>query len=248
MRNALIEGIIAVMLLAAAAADAYPTLSGPTGMSVIPTGRVPSTGMQIAGDWAKLGAGASIPFRALVTVGRGVEVGGLYDPFDDKAPFTDAWGLNAKMAFVKVFGGDSALGAQFRREYNAGGRTTEFTQGYFAWTTDFDAEKIDYSNVELTLGTNWTRVAPTGAAREYALRAFAGAIIYFSRDIELLGEYQSKNTRIGDLDPTTSVSIRYHFNPEVSAQFGLTNSLGLLGAANHELFGGINLTLPMNEQ
>lgn len=249
MSKALFLGMVAVVLACAGITPAYPTISGPSGMSYIPTGKIAPTGIELAADWHKLDVGDSIPFRVLLSVGRGIEVGASYDPFSSKAVSNPAWGVNAKGSFLRFFGGESALGVQFRRERGARddffASNTDFIQGYFAWTTDFSAETVDYSNIAITLGTNWTRVKPFEGQEEFAVRGFAGATIFLTRDISLMAEYQTKNAKVGDADPVTSVAARYRFNPDVSAQVGMTNGIGLSGTTDHTIFAGIDLTMPV---
>jgi len=240
-----------MMLFALACAGvvyAYPTLAGPTGMLVIPTGKIPPTGLQIAGDWYQLEHGDSVPVRALMTIGRGLEVGAMYDPFNAEAPLNQAWSANAKASFARILGGDSAFGVIVRRDRDQQKVNTNYVQGYFAWSTDFDADKIDYSNIAFTAGVNWTRMKVGDEKAEYALRAFSGATLYLTPQWLLMGEFQTKNTRVGDLEAMTAIGMRYRLNTDISIQVGQTNALGLTAIREHKYFAGLNLTLPVKAQ
>lgn len=246
MRNIVILGMVALLLALAGAANAYPTLTGPTGMMIIPTGLIPATGLELAGDWYQLSnRGVSLPTRALLTIDKVLEVGGTFDPFNDNAPLNRAWGMNAKIAMLNFLDGKSALGAQYRQERDQNDMNNDLLQGYFAWTSDFaSGDTDDISNFNITLGVNWTRENPEFSDPQYGTRFFSGMTVYITPDIQLMGEYQMKNKHLGDNDATTSVGLRIRFCPEISAQVGYTNSFGFTQLSTHQPFAGIDFVLP----
>ncbi len=245
MSKAFTFGMTAFVLVLAGIANAYPTLTGPTGLMIVPTADIPCTGVEVAGDWQGMdNEGASIPTRALISLGRVVEIGGSYDFFNSHAPLSSAWGANAKIALFDCFDGKTAIGAQFRRELDLGDQVTDYTQGYFAWTTECSGEDIDVSNFALTVGVNWTEVSPDIAATSsYGVRFFTGLSVNLMPDVDLMGEYQTKNVSLGDTDAATSVGMRFRLDDNINAEFGYTNMLGLSVEPTHHFFAGLDFAL-----
>lgn len=235
-------GIVALLAMTVAA-FAYPTLSGPTGQAVIPTA-VAEKGFGIAADIQSFpvdpSSGTAYPIRALLGVGSNVELGATYDPLNNSAPFERAMGANAKFRLATFLGGNSALGAQYRTERLQNTELdTRYWQGYFAWTTRVNPEKINNLNLSLTWGANWTNVKPEGFESESGFRFNAGAALLLTQRLALMAEYQTKSRRLGDLKPTVAVSARGMLTNNIGAQIGLTNSYGLTALDKQRPFGGL---------
>lgn len=251
MSKALACGMALIVLALAGAAYAYPTLSGPSGLMIIPTGTISPSGVEMAADWQSLpNNGYSIPVRALMSVGNALEAGLVYDHLNANAPENRILGGNLKFVGFNFLGGKSALGAQYLRGRDQSDNETDYYQGYFAWTSNFDMEDDDYSNMALTLGANWTTARPVDvvdSTDKSGVRYFAGLTVYLTDDLQLMGEFQSKNTQIGDQAATTSYGLRYRFNDEVSGQVGFTNSLGIYSLDHPGVFAGLDFTLPLHD-
>lgn len=240
MRNIFTLGVAVVVLACAGAAFAYPTLTGPTGLAVLPTGYVAPAGFTVAGDWQDLEDGSVVPTRALFGFGSSAELGGAFDFINDDALGLDqAWGANAKIRIGKILGGDSAIGAQFRRETDLADFDTDFTQGYFAWTTGFTTGMSAFSAVGITWGVNWTRLDPEVGDSADDWRFFAGADVRITKGINLVAEYQTDEASLGDADPISAFTARITLSPSLQAQVGTTNAYGLRGLADHNVFAGL---------
>lgn len=248
MRVQTMSRLCVVLLASCGAALAYPTLTGPTGQAVIATAEMARPGLTLAADWVDLtmdssgGIEAAIPIRANFALGDAAEIGVLYDPFDSDLPLKDALGINAKVNIGSIFNGDMVLGGQYRRERMVDDEYDGYLQGYYAWTTDFGDCQVDISNLTLTWGVNWTQVEPAVGDTVDDVRGFAGATLRLTRVIQLLAEYQTRSTDLGDDDPISALSARFFFSPSVAAQAGFTNAVGMRGTADQAFFAGLNLT------
>ncbi len=227
------------------ASHGYPTLTGSSGQAVIPTGTTGPLGTTLAADWQTLtpDSAAGFPGRILLSFGPNMELGGSYEVYNNHAVIERAWGLNGKLSTgVPFFGGVTAVGAQFRREI-AAGLDTDYLQPYLAWTTRFAPDEDGFSNVELTLGGNWTRITDPMSNVSNGFRGFAGVTVNLSDAIDLMAEYQTKNTALGDIDPIIAYTARLHFSQNLAAQVGITNADGFVGTPDQRIFGGLMLYL-----
>jgi hypothetical protein len=203
---------------------------------------VSDRGLSIAADWQELDAGHSSPIRTIIPLGTGVEIGGLYDPFSDEVPVDNAWAANAKIRLGSLFGGESAIGGQFRREEDIAGLNTDFTQGYFAWTTDFNPGAHETSSLNLTWGANWTQIKPEVGDNLEAIRYFAGLRIRVVKSLSVIGEYQTRSRELGDTDAITALTARIGSESGIALEVGTTNAFGLRGTPDHNPFVGVNIT------
>ena len=264
MKKTLVLGVAIAALSIGLAALAYPTLNGPTGQAVIPTGNVGAPGITLAGDWQKLESGEGVPFRFLYAFGPSFEIGALYDPFGSSAQITDArfggvqldkaWAANVKFALTKFLGGDTAIGGQFRRETMivppgavppSARFDTDYTQGYLSWTDRMPYNYGPATNFALTLGTNWTQVAPpssSGFGSANAFRGFGGLALTVSKDIAIEGDYQTGTGTLGDTKPIIAGTVRWGISPHMVLEAGTTNAEGLRGTNDQNIFLGLDFT------
>ncbi|MHB9132973.1 MAG: hypothetical protein ACYDBB_18050 [Armatimonadota bacterium] len=234
-------GVAALVLALAGTAFAYPTLTGPTGLTIIPTGYIGNSGFTVAGDYQKFESGFGVPVRATIGLGNTWEVGALYDFLDEDTGLDRAFGANTKFRIGRFLGGDGAIGAQFIRVESVFDFETDFEQAYFAWSGNFgSAETINFG---ITWGVNWTRISPDIGDSEDAFRLFAGAEVAILRSFTLLAEYQTDEEDLGETDPITSVALRYCTGQNWAAQVGITNAFQLIGTDDHDWFAGIALNL-----
>lgn len=258
MRMFRIYGLLLALAFGAAAL-AYPTLSGPTGQSVIPTAYIAGTGITLAGDWYELPDGNSFPLRALLSLGSSAEFGVAYDPFNSDAvgeiagvllPLDSMWGANAKVRFGRFLGGNGAIGAQFLRfradvpvDETTIKLNNDFEQAYFAWTAGIRPVRNGDSVLNLTWGVNWTRFDPEEGTSDSAFRFFAGAELWLTRMIAISADYQTKKTDVGDTKAISAVAARICLNPNLALQVGTTNALGVIGQDDHNTFFGLAIAL-----
>lgn len=235
--------LLALLLCAAGMATAYPTLTGPTGLIALPTGDLPVSGIHLAADTQKLDEGRAVPLRAQVVLGHGIEFGALFNPFTDNSPLDTASGANVKIAMPYDDGIRVGVGAQLVRQKTFAGLQTDYWQGYVAWTTDFQPEIYDVSNLTLTLGANWTVVDPPFGGNTDAFRGFFGAQFHLSDSLVIIAEYQTAERRIGDTDPIVSLGGRLRMGDILAVQGGVTNAQSLLGGPRRTVFLGASLFL-----
>ncbi len=244
---------LAALLTLATAAFAYPTLSGPSGQAVIPTGFAAGSGLHLAADWQDTDAGHIIPIRALLGLGTNAELGVAYAPFEDDAVVNRLLGANAKFSFGQFLGGRGAIGASFNRfELDEDldlddNDEVDFTQVYFAWTRCFNtgAGASGRPNLALTLGVNWTSTDPDTSLVPFvpddeAFRFNAGVALAISPSIELMAEWQSEADEIGDEEAITAFTGRFYFSDNFAAQIGFTNAIGPIGTGDHNFFAGLS--------
>ncbi|MHB9026266.1 MAG: hypothetical protein ACYC7E_19170 [Armatimonadota bacterium] len=233
----LVSGLLALLLITGSA-RAYPTLTGPTGLVSVPDAVLAPGGFAVAADWQQLNAGHGIPVRAVVGIPQLLEVGAMYETLSNSSGFDDAWGGNAKFTIGHWFGGQTAVGAQFIRLEDQLGIRTEFLQAYLAWTTGLAG--LGESGLSLTLGTNFTRVDVIDLdLSEEAFRFFAGVNFALAEGFALVGEYQTEQEQLGDISPISSAAVRIGLGNNLTAQIGYTNAFNLVGADEHNLFGGL---------
>lgn len=244
---------LAAALALAVSAMAYPTLSGPTGQAVIPTGYTAGSGFTVAADWQDLEEGSAIPLRVLFGLGSNAELGAAYTIFDDATldgvddggvELDNAWNVNGKFAVGRFLGGQGALGAQWSTFDTNVDFGVDFLQAYFAWTGCFDPTGIGRPNTSLTWGVNWTQADPDVGDTSDAFRFFAGVGFGLTDKLALLAEYQTEDEDVFDTDPISAITARYWLSRTTGLQVGYTNALGgMIGTDNHNLFAGLTFGL-----
>ena len=120
MKNVLILGLA---LLAACAANAMPTLTGPTGGVEVPTADIAANGLTVAVDQALDVDGSAFPnSRLLFGIGHAFEFGGRYEKITQTDLFgsynTETWNANAKLQFLHDDGLRVAIGGVYGQGLN----------------------------------------------------------------------------------------------------------------------------------
>jgi hypothetical protein len=229
--------VAAVLAIASTARAAYPTLFGPTGGPVLPTGDVIQQGeLDIAADFYAQEDNNTVPVRLNFGIVRGLEVGGMF-AFRE---VENVWGVNAKYA-LPLFGlSGLAVGGFYNAGVDSGDRGGQVYTAYTQPITPLDSAVL----LRGTLGLNytWTNIADVD---NNGLRPYIGADATF-RDLnnaQILAEYMVRTSNVPDARSVASVAVRYPFSPQFSAQVGFTNAdpLGILGTSDYRVFAGVAL-------
>ncbi len=89
--------MLGLALLAACAANAIPTLTGPTGGFELPTAGIADKGITTAIDLATSSSGIAWPnTRAEYGITKNLEVGAMYESVQTGTDKTDIWNINCK--------------------------------------------------------------------------------------------------------------------------------------------------------
>lgn len=84
--------VLGIAVALACAVQAYPTLTGPTGLATLPTAAVAPAGqLQLAADYYDTEIESTIPVRVLYGIGDNFEIGATYVSFE-----LNGWGINGK--------------------------------------------------------------------------------------------------------------------------------------------------------
>ncbi|MHB9132972.1 MAG: hypothetical protein ACYDBB_18045 [Armatimonadota bacterium] len=231
---------ITAVLAVAGAAGAYPTLTGPTGLAVLPTANF-AGGIIATADYQKLYEGFAVPIRVTISTGKTCEIGAISTFLSSSSSLDKAYGANAKFRLTSNEHSNTAIGVQLLRLRDDWGTKTDYEQAYLVWTGNYST--VDFPAFDIILGVNWTCVSPGDEDAANALRVFAGAEVGITRYVTLTAEFQSEKSEVGDTDPLTTAALRYHSGGTWSAQIGLTNAFGLVATADHFVFGGIAVNL-----
>ncbi|HOS43327.1 MAG TPA: hypothetical protein PK794_06525, partial [Armatimonadota bacterium] len=147
-----------LVLFAALGARALPTLTGPTGLVVLPDALAADAGLRLAGDVAETPGDRGILLRGVVGLSAG-EVGLLYAS-DDEALL----GANGKLVFPVAFlDAEGAVGAIYLDAELVTQRCL-----YLAVTRR--------GPLSLTGGLTWTEVRTVAGSAD-AVRPYAGAVL-----------------------------------------------------------------------
>jgi len=221
--------ILGMVLAAFAAAYAYPTLTGPTGLATIPTAAVAAAGqLQVAADYYDAEGDSAIPIRALYGIGENFEVGLGYWMQDDN----DGFMLNAKYLTPLTFGDMAwAAGAQYI-DLDA---MDTILQAYFVGTKQFSEAGEGTPGFSGSIGFNWTDV---DAADDSAFRFFVGGELAFANNLTVNAEFQTKDDDI-EADSLWSIGVRYPFTEALTGQLGYTNG-PIVGFDDSNFFLGLN--------
>ncbi|OPZ86396.1 MAG: hypothetical protein BWY76_00967 [bacterium ADurb.Bin429] len=209
-----------LILLAALGARALPTLTGPTGLVVLPDALAADAGLRLAGDVAENPGDRGILLRGIVGLPAG-EVGVLYG-IDDE----DMLGINGKFTFpVALLDAEGAMGALYLDADVVTQRCL-----YLAVTRP--------GPISVTGGLTWTDVRTVAGSAD-AVRPYVGAVLILPSGMRVMGEAQAKSSR---LEPKAITSLRIAREEGlVTTVVGVTNAVALLGTTEHYLFAGMSL-------
>jgi hypothetical protein len=248
--------ILGIALALVCAAQAYPTLTGPTGLVTLPDAAIAPAGqLSVAADWYSQDfdgiLGEAIPIRALYGVGDTFEIGALLWMQDDN----DAFGVNAKYLTPLTFGNMAwAAGGQFLSFDDADANVTQL---YFAGTRDFTEAIEGMAGISGTIGVNWTNVEgpsfPLSTSQAFrvpgvdnsAFRFYLALQVLLMNNLLLMAEYQTEESDLGETDPVMSLGARYSFTESLTGQIGITNGVGTLGWDDKKLFAGVSYAFGM---
>lgn len=110
--------MLGLALLAACAANALPTLNGPTGGFELPTANIAANGITVAVDQATNSDGIAIPNSRLLLGGdKTFEFGGMYEQVTQTNFFgsndIEVWNANAKLQLLRCHGWKVAVGGVY---------------------------------------------------------------------------------------------------------------------------------------
>jgi len=222
MKTLLLLGIALALI---SAAQAYPTLTGPTGLATLPTAAIAATGqLQVAADYfnAEEWEGTVYPVRLLYGVNDSLEIGAAYWLNSDQS---NAWGVNAKYLLpIKLADMPWAVGASY---LNFPDWSETFTQVYFVGSKAFTEASAGMPGFNGTIGVNWTQ-DDWDFGTDDAIRLYAGLEAIFANNLSVAGEFQTKNEDVDD-NAIWSLVARYPFTPVLTGQVGVTNAFGPFG-------------------
>ena len=244
---------LGIALALTCAAQAYPTLTGPTGLATLPTAAVAQAGQfQLAADYYDTEGDSTIPVRLLYGIGDSFEIGATYVSSE-----INGWGINGKWLTPLTLGGFNwALGAQYLT-YSDDIEDIEGTielevngmQVYFVGTRMLMDPDVDAIGLNGTLGANWTKVELDVEGfineDESAFRLFGGLDATFANRLTLAAELQMEEEDIADTDMLWSIVARYPFSDAIAVQIGYTNAsmigfaTGFNGGSESNLFAGL---------
>lgn len=243
-------GIAAGLLVAAYAAQAVPTLAGPTGQLTLPTASTAAAKtLTVAADYYNSSSSIdavknAVPVRATCGVTKDVEFGASYNftkLLDENA---NGWGVNAKWTTpLDVLATNWAVGTRFS-EIDAKVADTKFdlTEAYFVGTRQFNTGVTGFPSVTANLGLNWAQARSDNEAS--GVRAMFGAEGAIAKNLTLGLEYQTGKADF-DEKPLSSIYLRYALPSNLTAQLGYTNADPLAeisGADKHKLTAGLSYT------
>ena len=231
MKQLLILGIAVAL---ACAAQAYPSLAGPTGLASLPTAAVAPAGqLELAADWYNAEIDTIYPVRILYGIGGNIEIGALYSVLSD----ANTWGINAKFKAPPIATLDWAIGAQYFSNKDI---DETVTQAYLVGTAPLAEASDTMPGLNGTIGANWTQ--DEFGTTENAFRFFVGLEAAFANKATAAVEYQSNSDKL-ELDAIWSVVARYPFTEAWTGEVGYSNA-GLLnqpvfGDSEHNFFAGV---------
>jgi len=250
MNKMLFLGLTAALLAAGVAAQAYPIFTGLTGNVVLPTAATaPSGDTTIAADYIDLrnidsreSKNSSIALRAIGAVDANWEFGGGYN-------FVKIAGQNANTYFldtkVKMLGDDCSacsLYATYGSTHRYGDIPHNISTMQGGIAADEQVSLLGCT-ITSTLGANWTRQDFT-TLKPNAVRYFAGMDIELIEHFHMVGDYQTKATKL-EQHALYGVALRYVKSNSFDIQVGYSNvsPVGFVnGAKEGRFFAGIGFS------
>ena len=241
------------LLMATIAAQAYPTLVGPTGAGVLPTAAIAPAGhINVAADYYNSDnqlvpdSNKTYPIRVLVGLGANTEIGGLFAFHKLGQSNENTWDANIKYRLpFHAFGSALSVGAIYARSQRGAFASPAVTTGEQAYLVgDFTLSRASRMSLTGSLGVNWTRIDENDEAHVDRLRGFAAANLGLTSSLSLVADIQTKSRTLGDIDPLYSVALRYGASKTLGLQVGYTNAAGnfLIGSGQGRIFAGANLS------
>lgn len=212
-----------LLLFAFSCTHAFPTLTGPTGLIMLPDAYPADARITLAGDVAENPGDPSSTLRAVYGLPSG-EVGVLY-AIDDET----MTGVNGKYCFpLDRLHGDGAIGAIYLNTASVTERCL-----YLAITRP--------GTLSVTGGITWTEIS-TIAGKADAARPYLGAVLSLPQEMCVVSEYQLHSTALYEPKPIFSVML-VRKNGLFTTTVGATNAAALLGAEDRYFFAGITMAM-----
>lgn len=234
--TALLAGLL---LGATGTAFGYPSLIGPTGLTVVPTAdAAPLGGLQVAATMYTTEDDAltldnTLIARATFGVFPMLEVGAAFWRTDFAGDDLDTISANAKFVLpIGLIGGDTALGAILARTNVPIGSDITTTYLYVANSRGIFGIPGGIQTLQFTIGANWTQFE-NGVSVD-GLRGFAGLELALMDTLSVAAEYQTESDDLGDADPLTSLVARLAISDNFILEAGVTNA--------NPIFAGFNAT------
>jgi hypothetical protein len=234
MKNLLLLGLALVLVLAGAA-FAYPTLTGPTGLATLPTAAtLPAGQLALAADYYDTSDGIienTFPLRVTFGLAESWEIGAAYLSQTD----ANLWAVNTKFGpLLNLLGFDWSAGAQYaQQDFPVNDETV--MQAYWVGDMVMSEGGEGQPTLGLTVGVNWT---DSDLLDTDAFRAFVGIQAGFASDFSVGAEYQTKDDDI-EAEALWSVFARLGLTDSLAVQAGWTNG-PFFGTNDHNLFVGVN--------
>lgn len=234
MKKLLVLGMASVVL--ACAANAYPTLDGPTGTVTLPTASVVE-----AGTWNVAVDAVDVPFNSAY-VGRGVygittgleASAGVITDFNGRT----AWSAGAKYAFPTNFAcANWAVGAYYTDFSDTATHTLwgleDKITAYVAGTRQFSDQFIGTAGlISRTFGYDGDDTTD--------VRPFASAQYFITDNLVAVGEVEFKKN--DEFENVTNWALRYALTDNVAVQYGKVMAAPAYGIGIYEKFDtfGVN--------
>ncbi len=244
----LVAALAAFSLLACGlAAQATPTLAGPSGLAVLPdTTTTAPDYLDIALDYhasdSDTGLDGVTAARGTLGISKNSEFGMSYRMLQGATSHTTDYDINYKYT-GKIAGTRLAAGAQFfviDNEASGTGENTRGAQIYVAATRELTRPRTHLPDTDLTVGVNYTSLHSGTGVNPAAFRPFATLSVDMPAQLKLNLEAQAGNGNL-DSKPLTSVSVTRNLGKGYAAQAGMSNlKNNLFGGDDQRLFFGIS--------
>lgn len=248
-----------IAALGAAAAGAYPTFDGPSGLVTLPTAEVvPSGAVDLAVDYQKTNVGDRVlggmlsmydserflPIRVTIGVADGVEVWGGYTLIDpEDGDRMKSWNAGLKYAFMQESSGDNfsaAIGGSVGRFDNS--EDVDVTRAFLVFSKAISMKHAAGQPISAMahLGVMWASVGDP--ADDKMTKPFVGIEFFSSNGSSLALEYRFKEDNLESNAPF-SAAVRYPLgeaNSPLWVQVGATNAaLAGFGGSDNSIFVGL---------
>ncbi|HEY3417853.1 MAG TPA: hypothetical protein VGM23_13295 [Armatimonadota bacterium] len=236
MRNTHRLLIAVAITLTSLLGQAFPTLTGPTGLGNIPTADVVPKGLfGGAVTWlnskdSDAGIKDTYPIGVLYGIAKHAEIGAAYWAQDGNT----AWTLNGKYVTpLKLAGADWAVGAQYLDFTDA---DVKITQAYFVGARTLTAADAAIP-VRLHAGVNWSNIDLPGSGHDNFLRGIFGVDATIAKKLTIGADYQTRKSD-WEQKPGYSLVARYAIAPRVIGQLGVSNA-PIFGGEDAKAFAGV---------